>query len=388
MTIPAAGVVKMSDLRTEYMPVGSNQNVLLSSFYRGNASGFVRKNAANNAAVNRSAAIPESGIIKLSQFRGQSTGWDYTNAAVITDALMATPFGDDWAVNWPKKYTNNGTIGGIRGVSWAFRIEGGAGKLEFVNNSEVQGGYGAPNSGGGYHAVHINSPVRVYITNNSAFRGGGGAGGIGGAGGQGGQGYYTATGTESPAYQIQYNEIFIGAGGDHGITKVWWAGSKIWDNYAPPYTAIGISGYTYYQGALVVDYGSSQHYYVYRQWQYNVVTTGGAGGGGGNGGRGQGYGYANTAGNPGAGGAAGGTNSGTGGTGGTGGSGGVWGSVGNTGNTGAIGGYGNYSGWGGPGYGGAVGGAAGYAIHAETAWTSVVNGTRQGPVGPVAATAG
>jgi len=80
MTIPAAGVVKMSDLRTEYMPAGSNQNVLLSSFYRGNASGFVRKNAANNAAVNRSAAIPESGIIKLSQFRGQSTGWDYTNA--------------------------------------------------------------------------------------------------------------------------------------------------------------------------------------------------------------------------------------------------------------------------------------------------------------------
>lgn len=396
--IPASGKVSMADLRTEYMPAGSNAMVELSAFYRGGASGFVRNNAGNNTAVNGSASIVTSGPIKLSDFRGKTAGWIFTNSGTLTDVLMATPFGNDWTVNWPKIYINNGVIGGVRGVSWAFRIEGGAGRLEFINNSEVQGSYGAINSGGGYHAVHINSTSRVYITNNGALRGGGGAGGAGGAGGTGGQGYYNYTAQEGPYYdsgtQVENQQSWTYTGGQGGGTHnepgycaFQWGGGTV-ASPSPNTSAVAVGGYTYYRGAFRAGAnggGSIAYYEIYRQWGATAYTNGGGGGGGANGGYGQGYGLANTAGGAGAGGAPGGTNAGAGGAGGNGGNGGTWGQNGANGAAGAGGGYGNYSGWGSAGAGGGGGGPAGYAVHAETAWTKTVAGTMQGPQAPVAA---
>jgi hypothetical protein len=338
-----------------------------------------------------------SGIIKLSQFRGATKGWTFTNAATIVDALMDAPFGADWGADWPKKYVNDGTIGNTPAQQMAFRVLGAgtvdpddaAGRLDFINNGFVSACGGAINGGTGNYAIQIFCNIRVYITNNGTIRGGGGGGGKGGTGGTGGQGYYVATGTESPAYVNQGYEVYVYPGGDHGQVKYWWANSLIYQNYAPPYTAIGIGGYTYYQGSLVVDYGSSSQWTIYRQWPYNVYTGGGAGGGGGNGGKGLGYDGAATAGSAGANGAAGGTNAGAGGAGGTGGTGGTWGTAGNNGGAGAGGGWGNSQGWGPAGAAGAAGGAAGYAIYISSGtWTELVAGTKNGPVGPIASTAG
>jgi hypothetical protein len=355
----------MSDLRAEYLPAaGSNAISGLSQFYRGAASGFVRSNNASNTAVNNSASIVTSGAIKFSDFRGKAAGWTYTNAVTIEDALMSTPFGTDWDVDWPKTYINNSTIGGIHGQSWAFRITGGAGRrLDFINNSEVQGGYGIINSGGGYHAIYIGANVRVYITNNGAIRGGGGAGGIGGNGVAGANGGYTATenstyNSNSYVYQVNFQ------GG--GTTRGWWAAGLQFSVGGTIYTTgVQVGGYRYYDGPSRGFVSPYNNYEIYRT--YYQPTTGGAAGAGGNGGYGQGYGYPGDAGSPGGAGGAGGTGSGNGTAGGHGGAGGAWGSYGGT------------------GVSGSAGGPPGYYVHADTNWTILVTGTMQGFVGPVAA---
>ena len=173
----------------------------LSHYYRGAVQGWVKNKAANNVAVNMSAAVPASGAMRLSQFRGQAKGFTFTNSIVRAPAThyhCHSEFGDDWANSpWPCFYINNNTLGASSASYYALVIYGrSVGPFTFTNNAEIQGGGGAGNSGGGQHAVYIyntvagpNRPIFVNGTGGKV-RGGGGGGGKGGTGGTGGATHY------------------------------------------------------------------------------------------------------------------------------------------------------------------------------------------------------
>lgn len=381
----------------------------LSQYYRGHAMGFVKKNAANNPTTNLSAAVPESGPMRMSVFYGLSKGWTYTNTTdrIVSGGAHYYPhneYGDDWLGNsWPIEYINNAVIGATWADTLAVVLWGrDLGPFTFVNNNEIQGASGIPNSGAGQHAFYIQHTVgganRPIIVNNYAIRGGGGAGGVGGTGGTGGTGYYVATGQEGPYYNPG-NELWsarVTGTANRGFNCFWGGTNLCISAYGvllggtpPNATAWGYNGYTYYRHTHYggpdppTTGGAVSYYWIYRQWQYNQTVGGAGGGAGGSGGYGAGYGRANTGGNPGAGGGNNGGNSGVGGTGGTGGTGGWFGDYGQTGATGAGGGYGNYSGWGSAGAGGGGGGPPGYSIYAEPGcpFGYVNNNTLNGPVG-------
>lgn len=385
MPIPASGPIRASMIRDEFL--GPTPTFRLGAFRRGGS--YVRKNAANNPTTNLAAGVTDTTVpLRLNVFRSQTRGWTYTNATLRTGGYtLGTQFGDDWEVDWPKTYINNNTFGATAIGHYALTITGGKGRVDFINNGEIQGAGGAANSGGGGIALRIQTTAQLYVTNNGAIRGGGGGGGHGGAGGTGGSGYYVTsyTAQEGPTYHpSQYNWSVKHPAGS-GPSVVLWAGVVIGNpNYTV--TSIASGGYTYYRNALITNDGSYAKYDIYRTWpaSYNTYTNGGGGGAGGNGGRGQGYNQSALAGTGGSAGAAGGTNAGAGGTGGTGGAGGGWGANGGLGNTGNTGGYGNYSGTGSAGAAGSVGGSGNYAIYADTAWFRPVTGTINGPVGPTA----
>ena len=396
MTIPTTGVIKFSNLRTEFMPAGSNLPILMSKFRRGNASGYVKKNAANNVAVNRCAVVPETGVLRLSVFRGTRPGWDYaTTGDAVNNVYASTPFGSDWGVNWPKVYTNNHFIYATTTSYGGLVVPGSAaGRIDIINNNHILGAGGVPNSGGGTWGMYIDCNVRVYVTNNGVIYAGGGAGGVGGAGGTGGQGYYDTPRTvnEGPAF----SGYSPGPGGSDDYnwfnannmnpSSVNW-GVRIGNSVGSPYTS---GGWTYTAGAFRGHVSQIYYWEVSRSTTVydRTVTNGGGGGAGGAGGRGVGWNSPNQGGAGGAPGAAGGVNAGAGGAGGTGGTGGGWGAYGATGATGAGGGYGNYSGWGSAGAGGGGGGPPGAYIHALSAWTLVTAGALAGLAPPVAPTAG
>ena len=408
MAVAASGPLRIAHLSTEYGGTGVRR---LSQYRRGHASGYVKANAANNGAVNHSAAVPTSGPMRMSVFRSQAKGWTYTNAtARIANATTShyhchVEFGDDWlgTPTWPCFYINNAVIGSTSTSWYALVIYGrsNGGTFTFTNNNEIQGAGGLPNSGSGQHAVYIYNTLsganRPIFINNYAVRGGGGAGGIGGTGGTGGQGYYNYTVDSGLTYARNSYDC---AYDDHAnrTTFYWAGGAQVGVGGNVTAAASGI--YTYYRGGLVEQinsdfYGGQGHVYQYTIHTYHyqckqtytatAYTSGGGGGGGGNGGRGIGYNSPNQGGAGGAGGAPPGTNAGWGGTGGTGGTGGSWGAAGNTGNTGATGGSGNYTGGSG-GAAGAAGGSGGYSIYAASPWgftnNNTINGLYGGGVGP------
>jgi hypothetical protein len=382
----------MSHLRTEFMPAGSNLPVPLSSFYRGNVSGFVRKNAVGNSAVNRCASIPESGIIKLSNFRGKAAGWDFTNAGTITNYSMSTPFGTDWVVDWPKTLINNGTLGATSTAAYALQILGPtAGRIELINHGQIRGAGGLPNGGAGQHALRVNCNVPFYFANDGTVYGGGGAGGNGGVGGNGGSGTSSAWVYEGYPGVFNFGNYVWSetVGGSTGT--ILWAGVNKFGTGGVPRSVSSIAhsdGYTYFEGAVNTVSGGNVYYYIYRGVYVTTIPAVGIGGAGGAGGRGQGYDGANSGGLGGAGGTAGGTNAGAGGTGGTGGAGGLYGVAGGAGTAGSTGASG-IAGAGSAGAAGTVGGAAGYSVYVDTEWhklTPWVAGNFKGTIGPTAAT--
>lgn len=392
--IAASGPLRSGAIRTEY---GGTTPMRLGNYRRGHASLRVRKNAADNLAVNHSAAVGET-VLRMGQFRGQEKGWTYTNT---TNRLRSGgnhyypqyEFGADWSNgnDWPMFFINNAVIGSYDTSTLAVVMQGRtSGAFTFTNNNEIQGAGGQPNSGGGQIAFYIqatNATWKPRVINNYAIRGGGGAGGIGGTGGTGGQGYYVAQSVEGDIYSPG-GYVWDCKFGTSAATKIYYNSNKVFKsiNQQLGGTQAGNDGCSYTRGALGTQSGATgqelKRYHYSRSTPYNVYTSGGGGGGGGNGGRGIGYGAANLGGSGGAGGGAPQTNAGWGGTGGTGGTGGSWGAAGNTGNTGATGGGGNYTGGSG-GYAGAAGGAGGYSIYAEasTPWSLTNTNTLNGPIG-------
>ena len=394
MAVPSTGVVKMSNLRDEFMPVGSNMPVSLGTLYRGGT--YVRANAVDNTTVNQAASVPASGIIKFSDFRGTTKGWVSTNAGTITSHNMHTPFGSDWGVDWPKKLVNNGTIGSTDGSNAINILSGALGRIDFVNNGFVRGAGGGPNSGNGGVALRINCNVRVYVTNTNTISGGGGGGGKGGNGGKGGDGYIDNRTFEGypGIYDGTNSPITLwGIDQEDGTLAIWWNNPDyapmVRDVAYPPSHQYTVAPWTYVRGNLANanPLNNYDHYYIYRFQGTVDYYTGAAGGAGGNGGVGQGYNGPNTNGAAGAPGANAGGNTGVSGAGGAGGNGGTWGVAGTAGSNGAAGANGN-NGSGAAGTAGTAGGSGGYAIYVDTPWTNLGSGIRHGPVGPTAPTAG
>ena len=416
MTIVASGPLKTAALRTEY---GGGIPMRLGTYARGHTSLRVRRNAANNVAVNHSAGVPLTGQpLRLGNFRGQGKGWTYTN----TTARIAVAehshyhchveFGSDWnganGTDWPMFYINNEAIVSSSTLTYALVIYGrmDIGPFTFTNNHEIQAGGGATTGAGGQHAVYIYNTVaganRPIFVNNYAVRGGGGAGGQGGVGGQGGAGTYTIT-VYDPASGYYYTnngaKEFIESGdrmwkrhdGASDYFAYGWLGTLSTQIRTPAGTTSHVQGiYTYERGAQKTSYQNPDNYendYLYeirRHSQQAQATTGGAGGAGGAGGRGIGWNAANQGGVLGVAGVAGGTNAGAGGQGGQGGTGGSWGLAGASGATGNIGGAGNAGSGLGGGAGGA-GGAGGYSIYAASPWGLINNNTLNGLYGSGAA---
>lgn len=360
MTLPTSGRITWSQIRAEFG--GGNGRLALSELYMGGDK--VRAKAANAHAnvVNKAAGVPASGRIKLSDFRGKEAAFEYTNPGQSSILYAATIFGTDWPESYKKRIINGGTTERI------YFNEGGGGRIEFVNNDEVQGLGGAANGGDGTPALYAYSTV--YVTNNGAIRGGGGGGGRGGTGGQGGSGFYDTGGSyREPTTGAHYSRGF-GANAYYVVNSQYvWNGVPVGSTTA---SSLTVGNITYFRGAL----RETEEYEVGKSWRieryyeiYRIVsnpttrhyTVGGAGGAGGAGGRGQGYGQTAAAGSAGNAGALGGTNAGRGGTGGTGGAGGGWGAGGGPGSRGNTGGAGN-NGGGQAGAAGQIGGASGKAI--------------------------
>ena len=408
MTIAASGALRTAALRTEY---GGGTPMRLGSYRRGHASGWVKKNAANNVARNLSELVPESTQpTRLGIFRGQAKGFHYTNTTIRSGAggthyHCHVEFGDDWTTSpWPCTYENYSAIGSNDTGTYALVIYGrSVGPFTFNNKSRIEGAGGAPNSGAGQHAIYMYNTSAAFkpLFLNSpggAVRGGGGAGGVGGTGGQGGNTGYVVY--EPGPYQSTYyytRDVTcyrISSGSQYAV---FWGGPAIYVAQASPGWPWQSDANTLYMyGPLAeqnVPGGPVNYNYYQMRRQYGATSGyGGAGGAGGNGGRGQGYnlsqqsGVMGTLGSPGwvvttppapA------HSTGSGGRGGTGGSGGTWGNGGSTGNVGATGNSGS-SGSGLGGAAGAAGGAGGYSIYvaADCPWSlSNAGGTIQGTYG-------
>ena len=405
--IAASGPLRAGAIRTEYGGTGATR---LSHYYRGAVQGWVKNKAANNNAVNMSAAVPVVGTaMRLSVFRGQGKGFTFTNSTVRAPAThyhCHAEFGDDWASNsWPCFYINNNTLGAGAAGMYALVIYGRAvGPFTFTNNAEIQGYGGAANSGAGMHAVYIYNTVgganRPIFVNgiNGKVRGGGGGGGKGGTGGRGGATHYLIYEPGSPA---QTSTSYARNSTTWKITgapvySLIWGGTTVYSAGSSPSNGQNIGGIAYWTDSVLRE--------TYAEGPYNVngyglrrtigadSGAGGLGGAGGNGGAGQGYNnITQDAGVAGANGAAGaaagnwGSMTGSGGKGGTGGTGGIWGSAGATGNVGATGNSGSS-----PvppqataGAAGVAGGAAGYAIYAAASspWGFTNSGTINGSTG-------
>ena len=394
MTIAASGALRASAIRTEY---GGGTVMRLGNYRRGHASGLVKGKAANNNAVNMSAAVGAT-VLRMSQFRGQAKGYTYTN----TTTRVPSPahyhchveFGDDWTGNtWPCFYINNAQMGSSSTSYYALVIWGrDVGPFTFTNNNNIDGAGGAANSGVGQAAIYIYNTVAGAnrpIINNAAggrIRGGGGGGGQGGTGGTGGAGTYMVYEPGPTVSQHSYaRDAYMWRLGSDGTFYLMWGGAGLHYGANPGNPVVFGSiayGTNYTKQESYSVSGVNYDSYPIRRNYSTTTGAGGAGGAGGNGGRGQGYNQTLASGSNGAAGGAGAVSpSGAGGAGGLGGAGGNWGLGGGTGNGGASG-VGGLGGGGLPGptagAAGAAGGAAGAAISAASPYGFNFGGTYNG----------
>ena len=70
---------------------------------------------------------------------------------------MQAWFGDDWGVDYPKEFVNNGSLHATNTSNWGFRVDGGVGERRLVNNYNILGAGGPSESASGGHALYINS---------------------------------------------------------------------------------------------------------------------------------------------------------------------------------------------------------------------------------------
>ena len=182
MALAASGPIKFSEIRDEFSP-GSNTSVAISDYYL-NGSKVLPK-ASDNNATHLATGLPTSGALDLSDFRSKATGYKFTISSAATDQSLATIFGDDFDVNYPKEVVINSgvTVGATATNTYAINIPANAsGAITITNNGNIYGKGGSAGNVGG-DSIFVASAVT--IVNNGNIKSGGGGGGAGGAGGSG-----------------------------------------------------------------------------------------------------------------------------------------------------------------------------------------------------------
>lgn len=163
MALPASGnAISFADLRTEYN-TGSNTAISFADYRRGGS--LIRTKASNNNGVNLSANVPTSGAISLGDFHSQEKGFQKTFSSNATNQNVSTIFGDDYAVDYPKKIVVNSsiTVSGDVGTDAIKYPSGAAGTLTIVNNGTI--------STIGAYAINNLSSTTVAVTNNGTVSG-------------------------------------------------------------------------------------------------------------------------------------------------------------------------------------------------------------------------
>ena len=182
MALAASGPIKFSEIRDEFSP-GSNTSVAISDYYL-NGSKVLPK-ASDNNATHLATGLPTSGALDLSDFRSKATGYRFTISSAATDQSLATIFGDDFDVNYPKEVVIDSgvTVGATATNTYAINVPANAsGAITITNNGNIYGKGGSAGNVGG-DSIFVGSAVT--IVNNGEIKSGGGGGGAGGAGGNG-----------------------------------------------------------------------------------------------------------------------------------------------------------------------------------------------------------
>jgi hypothetical protein len=163
MALPASGnAISFADLRTEYN-TGSNTAISFADYRRGGS--LVRAKASNNNGVNLSASVPTSGAVSLGDFHSQEKGFQKTFSSDATNQNVATIFGDDYTVDYPKRIVVDSsiTVSGDVGTDAIKYPSGAAGTLTITNNGTI--------TGTGAYAINNLSLQTVAVTNNGTVTG-------------------------------------------------------------------------------------------------------------------------------------------------------------------------------------------------------------------------
>ena len=183
MALAGSGTISFANLRDEFSP-GSNSSVSLSDYYLNGDK--IKAKAGDNNATHLATGVPTSGALALTDFYSKAVGYKFTISSNATVQSLATIFGDDYDVNYPKILTVNSgvTVGATSTSNYAINIPSGAdGTLTIENAGNILGFGGAANGGAGGDAIFAGSTCT--ITNTGTIASGGGGGGNGGAGGTG-----------------------------------------------------------------------------------------------------------------------------------------------------------------------------------------------------------
>tara|TARA_A100001388_G_scaffold116267_2_gene85783 strand:- start:413 stop:1444 length:1032 start_codon:yes stop_codon:yes gene_type:complete len=163
MALPASGnAISFADLRTEYN-TGSNTSISFADYRRGGS--LVRAKASNNNSVNLSANVPTGPTISLGDFYSQERGFKQTFDSNSTNQNVATIFGDDYTVNYPKiiVINSNITVSGDVGTDAIKYPSGAVGTLTIINNGTI--------TGTGAYGINNLSSETVAVTNNGTVTG-------------------------------------------------------------------------------------------------------------------------------------------------------------------------------------------------------------------------
>ena len=163
MALPASGnAISFADLRTEYN-TGSNTAISFADYRRGGS--LVRAKASNNNSVNLSANVPTGTTISLGDFYSQERGFKQTFDSNATNQNVATIFGDDYTVNYPKIIVIDSsiTVSGDVGTDAIKYPSGAVGTLTITNNGTI--------TATGAYAINNLSLETVAVTNNGSVTG-------------------------------------------------------------------------------------------------------------------------------------------------------------------------------------------------------------------------
>ena len=169
--------VSFSDIRTEWNRTGA---ISMSEMYRGGT--YIKAKASDNLGNNLAANVPTSGEVSFDDFKGTERGFNYTFTATATDQSVATLFGDDYDLDYPKNVVINSGVelGATSTTEEALEVpSGGAGTITITNNGTLSGAGGAAGADGG---DAFEAASTCTLINNGTIRAGGGGGGSGGSG--------------------------------------------------------------------------------------------------------------------------------------------------------------------------------------------------------------